>query len=119
MADAPQKQETVEKVPESQGPTVVDPSKMFVPEGEGKGPFYAWSRFIGEREQDSGIVTKWIMEGDKVSQSDLGVSDEEWQDLVKSGAVREAEYPVPKGSTDSPNDHYKRQMAIAAGEEVE
>lgn len=66
---------------------------------------YAWSKFKKETNE-WGQVKSWIMPGDEVSQSDLDVSDEEWEGLIASGAVREDEYP----STDpgqSPAEYYK------------
>lgn len=122
MAEAtPQQaaQKEVEKVEEAQGPIVADPSAMYVPPEGSKGPFYAWSRLIAERDEESGLVRKWIMEGDKVSAGDLGLDEDQWNELVESGAVRQTEYPVPKGSMDSPNDHYKKLLAQAAGQEVD
>jgi|SRR5580765_3729328 len=56
------------------------------------GAMYAWSKFKKE-VNEWGQVTEWIMPGDKISQGDLGVSDEEWESLVETGAVREDEYP--------------------------
>lgn len=58
---------------------------------------YAWSKFKAD-VNDWGQVGRWIMPGEEVSQSDLDVSDEEWQGLIDSGAVREDPYP------DIPND---------------
>jgi hypothetical protein len=117
MADAPA--EKVEKVENAQGPVITDPSATYAPPKDAKGPFYAWSRFIAERDEESGIVRKWIMEGDKVSAGDLGIDDEQFQELVDEGVVRATEWPVPKGSSDSPNEHYKKELAKAAGQEVE
>jgi|SRR6476646_831415 len=65
---------------------------------------YAWSKFKGE-VNEWGQVTKWIMPGEKISQSDLGVSDEEWDSLVESGAVREDEYPDIANDV-SPAEHF-------------
>jgi hypothetical protein len=59
--------------------------------------YYAWNNFPTDFNE-YGQPTKTIKVGDTVSQSDLGVSDEEWQDLADSGAVRTDEYP------DIPND---------------
>lgn len=71
----------------------------------------AWSKFETERNEQ-GQPTKTIMPGDTVSQSDLGVSDEEWEYLVETGAVREEEYP------DVPDDvspaEYQKQVTNAA-----
>lgn len=52
---------------------------------------YANSRFK-KSVNEWGRVEEWILPGDKISQGDLNVSDEEWQELVDRGAVVE-EYP--------------------------
>lgn len=53
---------------------------------------YAWSNFPVERNE-FGQTTKTIKAGDEVSQSDLNVSDEDWEELLEVGAVREEKYP--------------------------
>lgn len=53
---------------------------------------YAWSTFKAE-VNDWGQTTKFIRPGDEVSKSMLKVSDEEWQELIDVGAVREEQYP--------------------------
>ena len=58
----------------------------------GGGTYYAWSTFPTEFD-DYGHVTESISVGEEVSQSDLGVSDEEWEYLIETGAVSEDEYP--------------------------
>jgi hypothetical protein len=58
----------------------------------GGGTYYAWNTFPVEWD-DYGSVTKKVMPGDTVAQSDLNVSDEEWESLIESGAVSEDEYP--------------------------
>lgn len=84
-------------------------------ESSGKsGAHYAWSNIHHggktEQRQASGNrminvvlerdITPW---GEKVSQADLGVTDEEWDALVASGSVRA--YPPPEGADEytSPN----------------
>lgn len=66
---------------------------------------YAWSRFQ-KSVNEWGRVEEWIEPGDEISQSDLGVNDEEWQSLIDSGAVREEEYPDIDRQT-TPADYYK------------
>jgi hypothetical protein len=71
--------------------------------------YYAWSNFTPDRDE-WGKAETTIVPGDEVSQSDLGVSDEEWETLVTEGAVREQ--PYPKAITEgvyngSPADYYK------------
>ena len=59
---------------------------------------YAWTNFDVERNE-YGQTTNVIHVGDVVTQADLKVSDEDWEELIASGAVREEEYPedVPSG----------------------
>ena len=56
------------------------------------GPYYAWNTFTTEFD-DHGIPQTKIVPGDEVTQDDLGVSDEEWDELIETGAVSEEEYP--------------------------
>lgn len=72
---------------------------------------YAWSRIAASRNE-WGRVEKWIEPGDEVSQSDLDVSDDEWQELQDLGAVREEEYPkVAPG--ESPAEYFRRNRSKA------
>ncbi|HEY1249167.1 MAG TPA: hypothetical protein VGE97_09280 [Nitrososphaera sp.] len=57
---------------------------------------YAWSRILyGVEKDDEGNVLgpKAIEIGDSVSQSDLDMSDEDWQNLVDQQVVRDVEMP--------------------------
>jgi len=79
---------------------------------------YAWSTFRTE-VNEWGQVVKQINPGDEVSQSDLDVSDEEWQALHDAGAVSEDPYPdIP---TDVSPGEYFRQLAARKllGEDLE
>lgn len=67
--------------------------------------YYAWSNFKVEHNKE-GQVTKWIRCGETVSQSDLSVSDEDWQELINVGAVRTQEYP-PVPSSVAPAEYFK------------
>jgi hypothetical protein len=56
---------------------------------------YAWSRILygAERDDEGNLLgPKAIEVGDSVSQSDIDVSDEEWQSLVDQEVVRS--YPL-------------------------
>ena len=86
-------------------------------------PHYAWTelRFGGEVEQRpaSGnrfvnVVTKRnvIARGEKVTQKDVGVTDEEWQSWIDGGSVRE--YPLPKGA-----DEYTSPAAVIVADLVD
>jgi hypothetical protein len=65
---------------------------------------YAWSRFAKDKDE-WGMVGSWIEPGDEISQSDLDISDEEWQELQDLGAVRETAYPDVE-SGQSPSEFY-------------
>lgn len=57
---------------------------------------YAWSRIVydAERDDKGNIVSQKAVEpGDEVDQGTLGISDEEWQQLVDEEVVREYELP--------------------------
>lgn len=79
---------------------------------------YAWSNFK-KKVNEWGQVEEWVRPGDSVSQSDLGVSDEEWQDLIDSGAVREQEYPEDLPPDVSPAEYYAANPAEAQEAEAE
>jgi len=82
------------------------------------GKYYAWSNFDIERNE-WGQTVNVIHVGDEISQSQLNISTEEWDELVASGAVREEEYPdVP--SDVSPAEYERNQAAVqSAVEELE
>jgi len=73
------------------------------------GKYYAWSNFDIERNE-WGQTVNVIHVGDEISQSQLNISSEEWDELVASGAVREEEYPdVP---ADISPAEYERNQAV-------
>lgn len=75
--------------------------------------YYAWGEIhtSGDAAEDDSV--KKVKPGDTVSASDLGVSDEDFEALVESGAVRTEEYPeLPEGYTGSPAQ-YAQEQAVA------
>jgi len=66
--------------------------------------YYAWSEFPGK-----------AVPGDTVTADKLGVSKEEFDAFVESGAVREDKFPENLGGL-SPAEKAKRDLAIAAGQ---
>jgi|SRR6516162_8939221 len=77
----------------------------------------AWSNFQAGWDEEKRVFTKKIKPGDTISQSDLDVEDDEWEELQAVGAVRDQEYPkaVADGSyTDSPNRYFLDQLQRAA-----
>jgi hypothetical protein len=70
--------------------------------------YYAWSRFP-TKVNEAGQVMEWIEPGDTITKAQIKVPDEEWDELVRVGAVREEEYPEDLPDSVSPAEHY-RQM---------
>jgi hypothetical protein len=71
--------------------------------------YYAWSE-IKAGEKSAKV-------GDTVSASSLGLTEEQFDELVESEAVREEKYP--EGMEDfpgSPTELAKRDLAIASGQ---
>lgn len=71
--------------------------------------YYAWSDLWngGETKEvkkpggvSHNVVSKRniVKRGEKVTQKNLGVNDEEWEHLVESGSIRA--YPVPEGANE-------------------
>lgn len=71
--------------------------------------YYAWSDLhdggkVKEVKRANGAMAKIVTErniikhGEKVTKAKLGVTDEEWDHLVKSGSIRP--YKVPDGTTE-------------------
>lgn len=74
--------------------------------------YYAWTNFPVERNE-WGQVTKTIECGEEVTAQKLGVSKEEFEDLVEIGAVSEEEYPDIPDSV-APAEYEKQQLNQAA-----
>lgn len=78
--------------------------------------YYAFTpiRYGAEVDEASGAITsiKEKAVGETVSQSDLGLSDDQWEQLVESGAVRNYEYPPVEGDQ-TPAMYYKENAAKA------
>jgi hypothetical protein len=80
----------------------------------------AWSNIqVGEANEDaaklSGGEVKVIKPGESVSQGDLGLDDAQFDQLVKSGAVRTLPYPdMPEEYQNSPVEFLREQTAKIA-----
>lgn len=72
--------------------------------------YYAWSPI--RHGAADGTVTQ-IKVGEEVSAKDLGVSDEEFQEYIDSGAVRTKKYPDIDASL-APAQHLRQLAAEAA-----
>lgn len=79
--------------------------------------YVAWSE-IHSGKDDGNVVI--VRPGDAVSASDLGLDDEQFQELIDGGSVREQDYPVPEGKIDqSPTEFYKEKLSVLANPEVD
>lgn len=78
--------------------------------------YYAWSRFK-KKVNEWGRVEEWINPGDKVTRQALSVSQDEWDTLVESGAVRTAKYPDIANHV-SPAEATRAGLAPAAAAEL-
>ena len=91
------------------------------------GGYYAWSDLYngGETEKRSRangremtvVLSRNVIErGQAVSQSDLGLSDDEWEALVESGSVRD--YPLPESADEytSPSTAIVRSLVDDRGD---
>lgn len=77
---------------------------------------YAWSNFPVERNE-WGQVTKTISVGEEVTADMLGVSKEEFDELINLGAVSEQPYPkIP--ANQSPTEYVADQEARGARGEL-
>lgn len=84
------------------------------------GELYAWSTIkVGEPNNDpnnlAGGEVKVIKPGETVTQDGLGLNDEQFAQLVESGAVRTMEFPdMPPTYQDSPVNFFREQATKAA-----
>ena len=87
---------------------------MARPRTKSSDTFYVWSDLYNggeskERKNANGSTVRIIESrniiprGEKITQSDLGVSDEEWDNLVSSGSIRP--YPLPDGADEYTPPH--------------
>lgn len=70
---------------------------------------YAWTD-IKAGTAEKPITAK---RGDEVSKSKLGVSDEDWEAMLESGAVREKKFPAPQDFEGSAVDYIRQQLQEA------
>ena len=81
---------------------------------------YAWTE-IRVKVNEWGKVEESKQPGDEVSQGDFeDMSDEDWEELVESGSVRETPYPAGAlESGESPERHRTNLLAkISGGEQL-
>lgn len=78
---------------------------------------YAWSpiRHGAKKDKDGNIVgAEEVKMGDSVSQSKLGVDDDNWNALVEAGSVRPYKYPDNVKSDESAVQSLQRQAREAS-----
>jgi hypothetical protein len=74
--------------------------------------YYAWTNFTVVDE--NGKRTGTVQPGDTVTAADLGVSDEDFQAYVDSGAIRTVPYPDMGNFPGSPVELAKAQLEAAS-----
>lgn len=77
--------------------------------------YFAWSKILigAEVDKKTGIADKheWVQPGEEVTPEKLHVDQEQFEEYITSGAVREYEYPdVPKGYQDSPLNFFRERI---------
>lgn len=73
--------------------------------------FYAWGPI--KHSSPEGKV-KLIGRGDRVAKSDLpGLSDADWEAMIESGAIKEKQFPAPKGYEGSAIDYLRDSLREA------
>lgn len=81
--------------------------------------YYAWSpiRYAAETNDQGNIIAYSTLEvGKKADAKTLGISDEDFQDLVDGGSVSTEKYPdLPDGYTDSPKNFMFDELKLAEG----
>lgn len=79
---------------------------------------YAWSEIVHGAEVDKDgtfLSNKSVPVGSEVNASKLGISKEDFDALVESGAVRTDKYPVPEGDGRSPIEYLRTKAAEMEG----
>lgn len=81
--------------------------------------YYAWTDIMGASAGDADGKNKQLVKkvkaGDTVTASDLDLNDDQFAELVESGAVRITAFPdLPPGWTGSPVDFWRKQLKDAA-----
>jgi hypothetical protein len=71
--------------------------------------FYAWSPIRGGTHDKPVNIAR----GEKVTQSDLGAGDADWNAYLESGAIREKEFPAPEDFDGSVIDYLREKLQEA------
>src|SRR4051812_40837276 len=75
--------------------------------------YYAWSNF--QTTDQNGRTSITTRPGDEVTASKLGLTDEQFQELIDSASVRKQPFPdLPETFTGSPIEYLKQQAYAAA-----
>lgn len=82
--------------------------------------YYAWSNFEAGHDDKTGVATKRFPVGSKITQTDLGVSDEDWDYFIEQKVVREQPYPDMGDNPGlSPREYFIQKMQAAADGAIE
>lgn len=73
--------------------------------------YYAWTDIRGG-DADKAVL---IRRGEEVTASKLGVSSEEFQEMVKAGSIKSKPFPAPDDYSGSAVDYFRDQLAEAQG----
>lgn len=73
--------------------------------------YWAWSNVLTIDEDGKPTTTR---RGSKVTASGLGISADEFQDKIDSGAFKDKEFPAPDDYEGSALDWYRDQLVAAS-----
>lgn len=75
--------------------------------------YYAWTDIKYSTSTDT-VTTKHILKcGKEVTQALLGVTEKQWEELVRTKAVRDIAYPVPHSTNPmSPVQHFRKMAKL-------
>lgn len=77
--------------------------------------YYAWSEIHGTDADGKAVK---VMPGDKVSAADLNLEDEEFEQLVEGGSVREIKFPEDVPTDQAPADYARQKLLEMANQGV-
>lgn len=78
--------------------------------------YYAWTNFVTERNEH-GQPVKTLKAGEEVTQQDLEISEQDWDQLIQTGAVRPQPYPdIPESL--SPAEYFRNQESTRSRGEL-
>lgn len=76
--------------------------------------WFAWSNITTSK--DAAGRPRRIPVGEEVTPQSMGLTGKQFQELIDTRAVRAEPYPaIAHGSTVSPSEYFRRQLAVAEG----